>query len=188
MQELYEKIKLCKLGNKEALEEVVNIFEKTIMKELFKFKKENSTIFMNEYDFQDKKSEITLNVLNAIKNMPIESFEYKTDYSVKKYINITILNKLNEIKTKEFNKTENEYKYEFDFSFFKSSDFNEPNTDIFVHDLIDKLSEKERKIIKYKYIDGKSDVEIGELLNCSRQYVNQTKNRALKNLKKFLDD
>ncbi|HAT4137497.1 TPA: sigma-70 family RNA polymerase sigma factor, partial [Clostridium perfringens] len=79
MQELYEKIKLCKLGNKEALQEVVNIFEKTIMKELFKFKKENSTIFMNEYDFQDKKSEITLNVLNAIKNMPIESFEYKTD-------------------------------------------------------------------------------------------------------------
>ena len=51
MQELYEKIKLCKLGNKEALQEVVNIFEKTIMKELFKFKKENSTIFMNEYDF-----------------------------------------------------------------------------------------------------------------------------------------
>ncbi|WP_288679388.1 sigma factor-like helix-turn-helix DNA-binding protein [uncultured Clostridium sp.] len=37
-------------------------------------------------------------------------------------------------------------------------------------------------------IYGKSDVEIGELLNCSRQYVNQTKNRALKNLRKFLGD
>lgn len=182
MQELYEKIKLCKLGNKKVLQEVINSFDKTIIKELFKFKK------MNEYDFQDKKSEITLNVLNAIKNMPIESFEYKTDYSVKKYISKTILNRLNEIKTKEFNKTENEYKYEFDFSLFKSSDFNEPNTDIFVYDLIDKLSEKERKVIKYKYIYGKSDVEIGELLNCSRQYVNQTKNKALKNLRKFLDD
>lgn len=77
MQELYEKIKLCKLGNKKVLQEVINSFDKTIIKELFKFKKENSDIFMNEYDFQDKKSEITLNVLNAIKNMPIESFEYK---------------------------------------------------------------------------------------------------------------
>lgn len=73
MQELYEKIKLCKLGNKKVLQEVINSFDKTIIKELFKFKKENSDIFMNEYDFQDKKSEITLNVLNAIKNMPIES-------------------------------------------------------------------------------------------------------------------
>lgn len=100
MQELYEKIKLCKLGNKKVLQEVINSFDKTIIKELFKFKKENSDIFMNEYDFQDKKSEITLNVLNAIKNMPIESFEYKTDYSVKKYISKTILNRLNEIKTK----------------------------------------------------------------------------------------
>lgn len=94
MQELYEKIKLCKLGNKKVLQEVINSFDKTIIKELFKFKKENSDIFMNEYDFQDKKSEITLNVLNAIKNMPIESFEYKTDYSVKKYISKTILNRL----------------------------------------------------------------------------------------------
>ena len=39
MQELYEKIKLCKLGNKKVLQEVVNSFEKTIMIELFKFKK-----------------------------------------------------------------------------------------------------------------------------------------------------
>ena len=144
MQELYEKIKLCKLGNKKVLQEVVNSFEKTIMIELFKFKKENSDIFMNEYDFQDKKSEITLNVLNAIKNMPIESFEYKTDYSVKKYIRKTILNRLNEIKTKEFNKTENEYKYEFDFSFCMSSDFNAPNKYIFVNDLIEKIKKKEK--------------------------------------------
>ncbi|HAT4137393.1 TPA: sigma-70 family RNA polymerase sigma factor, partial [Clostridium perfringens] len=42
--------------------------------------------------------------------------------------------------------------------------------------------------IKYKYIYGKSDVEIGELLNCSRQYVNKIKNRALKNIKKFLEN
>ncbi|PWX30923.1 sigma-70 family RNA polymerase sigma factor, partial [Clostridium perfringens] len=31
MSELYEKIKLCKLGNKDAIEEVVNSFEKTIV-------------------------------------------------------------------------------------------------------------------------------------------------------------
>lgn len=47
MQELYEKIKLCKLGNKKVLQEVINSFDKTIIKELFKFKKENSDIFMN---------------------------------------------------------------------------------------------------------------------------------------------
>lgn len=120
--------------------------------------------------------------------MPIEDFRFKTDEAITKYINITILNKINDIRIKSFKKNENEYKYDFDFSFFKANDFNELNTDIFVHDLIDKLSEKERKVIKYKYIYGKSDVEIGQLLNCSRQYINQIKNRALKNLKKFLDD
>ncbi|HAT4299644.1 sigma-70 family RNA polymerase sigma factor [Clostridium perfringens] len=188
MSELYEKIKLCKLGNKDAIEEVVNSFEKTIVIELFKLKKENSNIYINEYDFQDNKSEVILNILKAIKNMPIEDFKYKTDEAVKKYINITILNQLNNIIKKFSKKTKNEYNYEFDFSFFKASDLNEPNTDIFVYDLIDKLSEKERKIIKYKYIHGKSDVEIGNLLNFSRQHVNQIKNRALKNLKKFLEE
>lgn len=188
MGELYEKVKLCKLGKKEAIEDIVNRFEKKIAIELFKFKKENSDIYINEYDFQDNKSEVILNLLNAIKKMPIEDFRFKTDEAITKYINITILNKINDIRIKSFKKNENEYKYDFDFSFFKANDFNELNTDIFVHDLIDKLSEKERKVIKYKYIYGKSDVEIGELLNCSRQYINQIKNRALKNLKKFLDD
>ncbi|HAT4296564.1 TPA: sigma-70 family RNA polymerase sigma factor, partial [Clostridium perfringens] len=86
MSELYEKIKLCKLGNKDAIEEVVNSFEKTIVIELFKLKKENSNIYINEYDFQDNKSEVILNILKAIKNMPIEDFKYKTDEAVKKYI------------------------------------------------------------------------------------------------------
>lgn len=186
--ELYEEIKLCKLGNKEAMEDVINRFKKKISIELFKFKRANSDLYINEYDFQDDKSEITLNLLNAIRKMPIENFKFKTDGSITKYINITILNKINDIRTKGFKKSENEYKYDFDFSFFKANELDELNTDIFVYDLIDKLSEKERKVIECKYIYGKSDVEIGKLLNCSRQYVNQTKNRALKNLKKILED
>lgn len=188
MSELYEKIKLCKSGDKKAIEEIIINFEKNIIKELFRLKNENNHIYINKYDFEDIKSEIILSVLKAIKNMPIEDFKYKTDEAVKKYINITIINKVIDINKNFSKKTKNEYNYEFDFSFFQSKDSDELDTDIIIIDLIDKLSEKEKKIIKYKYIDGKSDVEIGRLFDYSRQYVNQTKNRALKKLNKFLKD
>ncbi|MGM8317323.1 RNA polymerase sigma factor, partial [Clostridium perfringens] len=45
---------------------------------------------------------------------------------------------------------------------------------------------KERQVIEYKFLVGKSDSEIGEMLNISRQAINKTKNRALNKLKEFI--
>lgn len=39
--------------------------------------------------------------------------------------------------------------------------------------------------MKNRFLSGKSDVEIGEMLHISRQAVNKTKNKALKKLKNF---
>lgn len=50
------------------------------------------------------------------------------------------------------------------------------------------LTDTQFRIIVYKYVYMLSDVDIGKMLNITRQSVNQAKNRALANLRKFLGD
>ncbi|HHD2733493.1 TPA: sigma factor-like helix-turn-helix DNA-binding protein [Clostridium perfringens] len=45
------------------------------------------------------------------------------------------------------------------------------------------LTEKEQKVIKYKFLNDKSEVEIAEIMGTSRQWINRIKNTALKKLK-----
>ena len=55
-----------------------------------------------------------------------------------------------------------------------------------LYDMFKNLTKKERQVIEYKFLVGKSDSEIGEMLNISRQAINKTKNRALNKLKEFI--
>lgn len=54
---------------------------------------------------------------------------------------------------------------------------------IFISELLDSLPINQRKVIILKYIYEFSDTDIAKQLGVSRQAINSTKNRALKNLR-----
>ena len=60
------------------------------------------------------------------------------------------------------------------------------DSEVLLYDMYKNLTKKERQVIEYKFLVGKSDSEIGEMLNISRQAINKTKNRALNKLKEFI--
>ena len=60
------------------------------------------------------------------------------------------------------------------------------DSELLIYDMFKNLTKKERQVIEYKFLVGKSDSEIGEMLNISRQAINKTKNRALNKLKEFI--
>ena len=60
------------------------------------------------------------------------------------------------------------------------------DSELLLYDMFKNLTKKERQVIEYKFLVGKSDSEIGEMLNISRQAINKTKNRALNKLKEFI--
>ncbi len=57
---------------------------------------------------------------------------------------------------------------------------------ISIQQLLKQLTDKQRKVIIYKFLLGLSDSEIGIKMKISRQAVNQIKNRSLITLKELL--
>lgn len=53
-------------------------------------------------------------------------------------------------------------------------------------DLINLLSDKQRKVLFHSFIERKNDVEISKIMNIKKQSVGQLKKRALENLKKLI--
>ncbi|WP_164967564.1 sigma-70 family RNA polymerase sigma factor [Clostridium tetani] len=53
---------------------------------------------------------------------------------------------------------------------------------------LDRLPKLQQKILKEYFYNDKSCLDLARELNVSRQSINQTKNRALNNLKKYLCD
>ena len=179
MSELRKMILLSKQGDKFALEKLIERFNPAINSNI---KLIDSYKSLNKYDLEDNKQEIILALINAVKVIPLEHDSFGNDGKITNYINKAIQNKRLEF-SKRFSKNEKiEYKSALNCvdDLFNYESFEE---EIIVNDLFDRLSETEKFIMKKRFLSGKSDVEIGEMLDVSRQAVNKTKNRALKKLK-----
>ncbi|WP_415350053.1 sigma-70 family RNA polymerase sigma factor [Clostridium perfringens] len=181
MSELRKMILLGKQGNKFALEKLIDRFNPSINSNIRLIDSYKS---LNKYDLEDNKQEIILALINAVKVIPLEKDSFKNDGKITNYINKAIQNKRLEF-SKRFSRNEKvEYKSTLncleDLFYYESFE-----KEIIVKDLLSKLDKKEKFIIKKKILVGKSDVEIGEMLDISRQAVNKTKNKALKKLKTF---
>ena len=60
------------------------------------------------------------------------------------------------------------------------------NTHIALYDAINLLKNKEKYILKERYINGKTQTEIGDILSISQAQVSRIENGAIKKLKKHL--
>lgn len=182
MTELYNMVIMAKKGDILAVENIINLFEPAILSNIKALYNYN---FINKYDIEDNKQELILTIINSINVIPIENPSFYNDGCIINYINRAIKNKRLEFLNKYFKKCTIESQYEFDFNLIIYNE-NNIDSDVIVEDLVSNLNENEKNVIKNKFLLEKSDVEIGHMLNISRQAVNKTKNRALKKLRNII--
>lgn len=84
---------------------------------------------------------------------------------------------------------DNIYKHEVELNIELSNEevINNEEENIFLNDILNKLPELQRKVIKERYLEDRTCSEIAKKLGISRQAVNKLKNRALNNLRKYIE-
>ena len=182
MSELYKNIVLCQNGDKKAIEYIINRFEILINKYKMSFLKE---IHFNSYDIEDNKQDLIVSLINIVNKIPIDNPQFENEGCLVNYIYKSILNSRKDMYiNKNIKRDFIENKYlssvvEFEDNYF----VKDIESNIEIEDMLKCLTEKEQKVIKYKFLNDKSEVEIAEILDVSRQVVNRMKNNALKKLK-----
>lgn len=185
MSELYKNILLCKKGDKNAMEYLIKKFNVLINSTKFSFDKSKS---FNAYDIEDNESDLVLALLEIINKMPIMDSGFNNDGCIISYIKKSIKNKKSKMTINKRRKFESLiYINELNFNEIQdTSTIIGLDSELLFYDMFKNLTKKERQVIEYKFLVGKSDSEIGEMMNISRQAINKTKNRALNKLKEFI--
>ena len=122
---------------------------------------------------EDARQELIMFLLETFYDVELERFKDDEGDNLKRYIAVSLRNRYIAL-SKEYLKdlTSLLNLYERDAVYSYSDD------EILLRDMLKILSEKQRRIIIYKYIYGYSDLEIAKILGISRQAVNRLKNRG----------
>lgn len=160
-----------KLGSQDAMEKALETFEPIISKYSFWLKDE------------DARQELSLFLIEQIKNYPLESF--RCDAAFIQYISRSIYHEYIRLSKHQQKQKENVLSFDEQLQ-IPCSDEENIERRILIYDLLSRLSKKQREIIVLEYFYGYKDREIGNKLNISRQAVNKEKNSALKKLRLFM--
>ncbi|KYH33284.1 bacteriocin UviA [Clostridium tepidiprofundi DSM 19306] len=165
---LYELIKKSQMKDNKALMKIIEEFMPIIKKHSRKVR------------YDDITNELIIALINAVYNIPNVITEEK---DIKNYIFKSIINEYNRIlknKTKIYN-----FEVGIELERLGKKD-DDVETRILVYEVMDKLSNLQKEVIEYEFIEGYSESEIAEKLHVSRQAINRTKNRALKKMKLYI--
>lgn len=174
--EMIELIKKAQGNDKESMMQILNKFEKLI----------NSYAKKLKYDGAD--SDLVLCVIDLIKNASVwETNKLKNTDEIIAYITVVIKNQYIKL-SKKYSKI---CSMELLFEEIRGDKFSKDiNIDehIIITNLLEKLPLSQKQILEYLFLMDYEEIEVAKKLNISRQAVNKTKNRALKNLKICLDN
>lgn len=171
--DLYDLIMASKSGDRKATSDLYLNFSSTIKK------------LSKNINYEEAETDLIISFLELIKEINVDIFRDKSDKQLAKFIHTYLKNKAVDI----FRKYVMRKKIVVGINYDLVCDNSYVNFDnnIFISNLLKNLPEKQRKVIILKYIYGFSNIEIGKLLKVSRQAINNTKNRALKNLKSIVN-
>ncbi|MBV1820964.1 RNA polymerase sigma factor [Clostridium cochlearium] len=135
------------------------------------------------YDGAD--SDLTIALIEIINKIPISTNKNMTkEYILVSYIATSLVNKYIYLSKKHQSSTK------LDVILNEEILYSEPEGNledkILLNMSLDRLPKLQQKILKEYFYNDKSCLELARELNVSRQSINQTKNRALNNLKKYL--
>jgi len=134
--------------------------------------------------YVEAESDLTIYFIELIKKIPL--LYLKEDKYILGYINTSIKHhyiKLNKTYCKILNEKELNLDITPNLIDFQ---YDVIETKIVVNLALSKLPQCQKKIIIDKFFKEKTDIELSRELNISRQAINKTKNKALKNLKTYL--
>ncbi|WP_055669804.1 sigma-70 family RNA polymerase sigma factor [Desnuesiella massiliensis] len=165
MKNLCESITLCKNGHKNILLELIDAFSPLINK------------YSRLLIYEDAKSDLILFFIELIYKFPIDNKIFIKDEYVVSYISKAIKNKYIHLSKKKVSIEKNEVELNLDIAnnFFYNNSIDDK---LYISDLFQYLTKKEKDVLILKYIKGYSDAEISKLYKISRQAVNKTKNKA----------
>ena len=122
---------------------------------------------------EDSGQELMMFLIETLYGIELERFISDSNDNLKRYIAVALRNKyiaLSKANVRDLTMLLDLYE--------KDAIYNYSDDEILLRDMLGSLSEKQRKIIIYKYIYGYSDLEISKILCISRQAVNRLKNRG----------
>ncbi len=136
--------------------------------------------FYRKIGDEDSRQEMIIFLIETLYSVEISRFPDDRGDGLKRYIAVSIRNKYISLSKKHqdeiFSST----------PFFDCYAGYQDNIDrIFIGEMLNRLSCKQRAIIVYKYIYGYSDIEISKLFGISRQAVNRLKNRGIETIREM---
>ncbi len=167
---LYEKVNRAKEGDSKGFEEIIDIFNPIINK--------YSRLLCRE----DTKQDLIVFLIELINKIRIDNSNFSEDKVILGYISKSIKHEYIRL-SKQYNKYSIK-KIELNLDLQLQVEDN--NSLIEVLDLINVLTDKQKKVIKFIFIDCNNINEVATYMNISRQAVNQIKNRALNKLRMSL--
>lgn len=130
---------------------------------------------------EDTFQELTVFLLELLYKVDISRFEDKQGDGLKRYIAVCLGNKYIALSKEDCLFKSNTQLFEDIAS--QTPDFLEEQA---LREAMDKLTEKQKEVMIFKYVHNYTNNEIAEILNISRQAVNQIKNRAVEILRGYL--
>ena len=169
---LCDLIVSAKDKNKDSLMEIINKFRQLIKKQAYAL------------NYEDEENDLIVDMIELIYNMPF----FQHDGQAVTYISTSIRHSYVKFLKQRIRLRENECIYDPDI--IKnienlSEDFEKKDLDLLF--AIRKLNYNQKWVIIYKFFFMFKDKEIMNKLNISRQAVYNNKNKALKNLRKMLE-
>ncbi len=170
---LYETIKKIQSGDTEKIVDIITRFDPTIKK------------YSKRLNYEEAETDLIIAFIEMLKAMNLNNFDKQNEGTLVNYIYNNIKNKHIDLFRKYIKNRKEEVEINLDIiEVIEDCNIEES---IFIEDLLNKLPESQKIIIKEKYIKDHSDIQIAKALNKTRQAVNKTKNKALKTLRNYLN-
>lgn len=168
----YELIDLIELircnGDKELMGAFIDEFHQKILN------------ICKGYENEYLETDLIISVINLVYNLNLEKFRYKSNSDLLKYINRSLENRAIDSYRKFKGVKEKVQIYSLEsldylIPYYDEYDFNE----IF-ESRLKGLTNKQQKVLYFKFVEGLEDKEVAQMLNVRRQSINAIKNRAIK--------
>jgi RNA polymerase sigma factor (sigma-70 family) len=169
---LFEQIRDAKCGDDEAFVGIIEKFRPTIKK------------FSNQLGYEEAETDLVIELIKIIKGTIFTNLKRKCDGALVNYIYHAIENRKINLFKKYVEGKEREVELNLDI--IENQTSYEMEDTFLIKNALNNLPALQKTILKEKLIYGYSDIEIAKKYQISRQAVNKTKNRALRNLKKAL--
>lgn len=140
--------------------------------------------YKRKLNYEESETDLTIAIIEILYSIDLKKFETYGDGAIVRFICNSIRNRSIDLFRKYILRKIDEIELNFD----TMGATIEENVDekLFLAELLDKLSEKQKFIIIEKYFKCHSEAEIAKYLCISRQAVNKSKNEALQTLRHYI--